>query len=319
MSGLTILVGEDVGPANLARIRAACPQAQVHLALSNAEMLAVAAQAEVIFTKRLPAEVLAAATRLCWVQAGIAGIEGMLAGGLREREVLLTNSSGAHGVPMSEIILAMMLSFATGMQALVRAQPRRERIRPQVVETKFELQGQTLCVLGLGDIGGTLAFKARALGMRVLGVRRGTQRHPAVVAQFAPEELLRALPEADHVALCLPLTAQTRGIVGAQELRALKPSAYIYNVGRGASIEPQALLQALREGWIAGAGLDVTAPEPLPDDSPLWDMPNVILTQHTSGSSPLNADRITDLFLENLAHYLRGEPLRNLIDKARGY
>jgi phosphoglycerate dehydrogenase-like enzyme len=119
--------------------------------------------------------------------------------------------------------------------------------------------------------------------------------------------------------LCLPLTAQTRSIIGERELRAMKPSAYIYNVGRGSSIDPDALLRALREGWIGGAGLDVTAPEPLPDDSPLWDMPNVILSQHTSGSSPYNADRITAIFTENLGHYLRDEPLTNVIDKTLGY
>ena len=132
-------------------------------------------------------------------------------------------------------------------------------------------------------------------------------------------QLLQALPKADHVALCLPLTPETRHIVAERELRAMKPSTYIYNVGRGASIEPKALLQALTEEWIAGAGLDVTDQEPLPEDSPLWDMPNVLLGQHSSGSSPLNADRITDIFLENLGRYVRGDPLINVVDRGLGY
>jgi phosphoglycerate dehydrogenase-like enzyme len=176
-----------------------------------------------------------------------------------------------------------------------------------------------LCVLGLGDIGGALATRALALGMRVVGVRRGGRAFPGLAATYTPDRLLEALPQADHVALCLPLTSETRAIVGEREFVAMRPTAYIYNVGRGASIDPDALLRALQSGRIAGAGLDVTSPEPLPDDSPLWDMPNVILTQHVSGDSPYNAHRITTIFADNLRRYLAGEPLQNLVDKARGY
>jgi phosphoglycerate dehydrogenase-like enzyme len=137
--------------------------------------------------------------------------------------------------------------------------------------------------------------------------------------RFGPDELRQAIPTADHVALCLPLTDETRGLISTPELRAFKPSAYIYNVGRGASIDAAALKRALQEGWIAGAGLDVTDPEPLPDDSYLWEMPNVILSQHTSGNSPFNADRITSIFVRNLDRYLAGEPLTNQVKKERGY
>lgn len=316
---LVILVGEDVGPANLARIRAVAPGAEVILCPEAESLVAAAPRADIIFTKRLPAAALAAAGRLRWVQSGTAGIEGMLAAGLRDRDVILTNASGAHGVPMAEVVLGMMLVFVTGLHTLIRAQAHRQRVRDAVVEQKSELEGQTLLVLGLGDIGGTLARKARHLGMHVIGVRRGAAPSPDVDEQHGPDDLLALLPRADHVALCLPLTAETRGIVSERELRAMRPTAFIYNVGRGASIDRDALPRALREGWIAGAGLDVTDPEPLPDDSPLWDAPNVILSQHSSGSSPRNADRITDIFCDNLARYLRGEPLRNRIDKARGY
>ncbi len=319
MPKLTILVGENVGEANLERIRQAHPEIELRLGFTDEEFLAAAPEADIIFTKRWPAETAKIAMRLRWVQAGTAGVERMLNTGLAERDVVLTNATGAHGVPMSEIILGMMLSFATGLHLLIRGQKQRQRLRDRVIKTKFELEGQTLCVLGLGDIGGTLACKAKALGMRVLGVRRSAERHPCVDAQYLPGQLLQALPQADHVALCLPLTGETRAIVAARELRAMKPTAYIYNVGRGASIEASALLQALRESWIAGAGLDVSDPEPLPDDSPLWDMPNVILSQHTSGSSPYNAERITTIFLDNLARYLKGAPLANVVDKTLGY
>ncbi|MBN1401983.1 MAG: D-2-hydroxyacid dehydrogenase [Anaerolineae bacterium] len=319
MTRLTVLVGEDVGPANLARMRAAHPEIVFVLCATEAAFQATAPEAEIIFTKGWPADTLSVARRLRWIQAGTAGVERILAAGVRESDVLLTNATGAHGIPMSEIILSMMLAFATGLHLLIAGQAARARLRERVLASKFELEGQTLVVIGLGDIGGTLAFKAQRLGLRVLGVRRSEAPHSHVDEQYTPDGLLTILPRADHVALCLPLTRETRAIVAEPELRAMRPSAFIYNVGRGASIEAEALLRALREGWIAGAGLDVTDPEPLPDESPLWEMPNVILSQHTSGSSPLNADRITSIFLDNLERYLSGAPLVNLIDKQLGY
>jgi phosphoglycerate dehydrogenase-like enzyme len=319
MTKRIVIVGEDVGQANLARMREAYPEIEFCFCPTAEECIRQAAGAEVFFSKRFPAEAFERARRLRWVQAGTAGVERLLAMNLGERGIVLTNATGAHGVPMSEMILAMMLAFATGLHTLLWAQRLHQRAREPVIEQKFELEGQTLCVLGLGDIGGTLARKAQALGMRVLGVRRSREPFPGLDGQYVPNQLLHALPEADHVALCLPLTKETRHIVAERELRAMKPSAYIYNVGRGASIEPAALLRALTERWIAGAGLDVTDPEPLPEDSPLWDMPNVLLGQHSSGSSPLNADRITNIFLENLGRYVRGDPLINVVDRARGY
>jgi phosphoglycerate dehydrogenase-like enzyme len=319
MTSLTVLIGEDVGEANLARMRATFPNVNFQLCRDEAAFHAVAPQADIIFSKRFFPRALDAATRLQWIQAGTAGVNHLLAMGLDKRDVLLTNASGAHGIPMAELILSMMLAFATGLHTLMRGQSRRGRVGKQVIRDKFELEGQTLCVLGLGDIGGTLARKAKKLGMKVFGVRRSHQPFAGIDGQVTPDRLMELLPQSDHVALCLPLTQETAGIIGATELRAMQSSAYIYIVGRGNSIEPNALLQALAEGWFAGAGLDVTDPEPLPDDSPLWEMPNVILSQHTSGSSPFNADRITTIFLDNLERFCNGTPLQNMIDKKMGY
>ncbi len=313
-----VLIGEDVGAANLARLRRDFPTAAFRFCLDPAEFVAAAADAEIIFSKSFPAGSLTTASHLRWVQAGTAGVDRVIAG-LTGREVLLTNASGAHGVPMAELVLGMMLSFAAGLHTAMRAPADYDLPRVQILREKFELEGQTLCVLGLGDIGGTLARKAQALGMRVIGVRRGTEPFPYVDAQVMPDRLLDVLPQADHLALCLPLTSETVGIVGAAELAAMKSSAYIYNVGRGSSIDPDPLIRALQSGRIAGAGLDVTDPEPLPADSPLWALPNVILSRHTSGSSPFNADRITALFAENLRRYLAGEPLLHQVDRQLGY
>jgi phosphoglycerate dehydrogenase-like enzyme len=319
MSRFVVLIGEDIGHKNLARLQQAHPDLTFRFCPEPAAFIANAAEAEVIFSKQFPPRTLAVAQKLRWMQAGTAGVNHLLAAGIGERDILLTNARGAHGIPMAEQILALMFAFAIRLPTLLQAQGEHRQVAAQVIREKFELAGQTLCVIGLGDIGGSLAQKAKHLGMRVLGVRRTKAAFPALDAQYTPDQLRDALSQADHVALCLPLTTATTAIVGEADLRAMKPSAYIYNVGRGASIEPTALVQALQEGWIAGAGLDVTDPEPLPADSPLWEMPNVILCQHTSGSSPYNADRITDIFLDNLSRYRRGEVLSNLVDKVQGY
>jgi phosphoglycerate dehydrogenase-like enzyme len=318
-SNLTVLIGENIGTDNLVRLRAEFPNVDFRFCMADEEWLKNAPYANVILSKRWPAEAMKRTPQLQWVQAGTAGVDHLLRSDLPGRGVLVTNSSGAHGDPISELILSHMLAFATGLNTAIRAQAERRYIQKEVVATKFELAGQTLCVAGLGDIGGALARKADALGMRVLGVRRAAKSAPGVSHVYTQEQLKTALSQADHVALCLPLTGDTRHFIGAEELRAMRRTAYIYNVGRGASIDEAALVRALQEGQIAGAGLDVTDPEPVPLDSPLWGMPNVILSQHTSGSSPHNANRVTDLFAANLARYLAGERLHQLIDPSRGY
>ena len=319
MSRTVVLIGEAIGEANLARLAQSHPDLEFRYCVERESYLANVPDAEIIFSKQFPPGTLELAQKLRWIQAGSAGVNHLLTAGIGERDILLTNARGAHGTPIAEQTLALMFAFANRLPTLVRAQAERHYVARQVIAEKFELAGQTLCVIGLGDIGGTLAQKAKALGMRVIGVRRATAPFAGLDAQYTPEQLPDALPQADHVALCLPLTVATTAMVGEGELRLMRPTAYIYNVGRGASILPNALIRALQAGWIAGAGLDCTDPEPLPADSPLWGMTNVILAQHTSGSSPYNADRITQIFLENLDRYCRSEPLNNLVDTVQGY
>jgi phosphoglycerate dehydrogenase-like enzyme len=313
------LIGEELGATNLARLQQQFPTVDFRLCLEDTEWLETAPRANVILSKRWPAAALQHTPALQWVQAGTAGVDHLLRSALPGRGVLITNSSGAHGDPISELILSHMLAFATGLNLAIRAQGARRHVQSEINQRKFELAGQTLCVIGLGDIGGTLARKADALGMRVIGVRRNPRPAPGVSYVYSNEQLTTALGQADHVALCLPLTSDTRHYIGAAELRAMRPTAYIYNVGRGASIDEPALVEALRQGVIAGAGLDVTDPEPVPAGSPLWEMTNVILSQHTSGMSPHNADRVTALFAANLTRFLAGEPLQQRIDPQLGY
>jgi phosphoglycerate dehydrogenase-like enzyme len=213
----------------------------------------------------------------------------------------------------------MLLAFARRLPFAFRAQSRRQWRAPEGDNT-FELAGQTVLIVGVGAIGERTAELCRALGMRVLGVRRSPENGVSGVEHmFAPADLLEALPEADFVVLTVPLTEETRGLIGPEELRTMQPSAYLINIGRGGTVQTDALVQALQAGQIAGAGLDVTDPEPLPEDSPLWDMPNVIITAHYSGSTPKYDERAMQIFKDNLRRYLAGEELQNQVDIELGY
>ena len=274
---------------------------------------------EVMFGSVVTAEILARADAVKWIHTRSAGVNSLPFEELAARGITVTNSR-VHGTPIAENFLALMLAFATGLHVLMPMQLRREWNPDGTDGVKFELEGQTLLIVGLGDLGATLARKAKGLGMRVVGARKRDLPGPEGVDEVIPlEGLTAALGRADHVALCLPLTRETTGFFREEHFRAMKGSAYLYNAGRGKSVDREALLQALRERWIAGAGLDTTDPEPLPPDDALWSLPNVLLTQHTSGSSPHLSRRVTDLFMENLRRYRSGEALLNVVDLKAGY
>jgi phosphoglycerate dehydrogenase-like enzyme len=214
-----------------------------------------------------------------------------------------------------------MLAFARQLPALVQAQ-RERRWLPPAVDSLFELSGQTLAIVGTGAIGTAIAERAAAFGMRVLGVRRSAaglvlpQGFSAMVSIAAIDTALR---DADHAVITLPLTAETRKLFATDRLAAMKRGAYLYNVGRGGVVDQDALLAALRSGQLAGAGLDVTEPEPLPAESPLWHEPGVILTAHSSGLTPRSFERYQALLVDNMRRFERGEEPLNVVDKARGY
>jgi phosphoglycerate dehydrogenase-like enzyme len=267
-----------------------------------------------------PNRLLPRARNLRWIQQWGAGADWLLrVPEAAEMDFVLTSASGVHAIPISEQILAYLLAFARGLHRAICAQVRHEWHR-ETKETLFELAGQTLLLIGVGAIGGRTAKVAAALGMRVLGVRRDPSLNaPDVEAMYSPERLLDALPEADFVVVTAPLTHETQGLIGERELRAMKPTAYIVNIGRGGTIHEDVLIRALQEGWIAGAGLDVFATEPLPADSPLWDMRNVIITGHYAGMTPQYDERALAIFLDNLRRYRAGQPLQNIVDKRLGY
>lgn len=316
---LRALVAIDLDAGTCARLEQEFPEVEFVFASDPGEVAAAAAGADVALAHSLTRDAVLAAGRLRWVQAGTMGVSHLLYSEFRERGVTVTNAR-AQGIPMAEMVLAMMFAFATRLPAFVDARTRRESVPPRTAPVRFELDGQILLILGLGDVGGTLARKAAAIGMRVLGVRRRPELPcPGVERVAGVDRLRELLPLAHHVVCTLPLTQGTRDFISTAEFDRLHPGAYLYNVGGGATVNRRELLRALRDGRLSGAGLDVTDPDPLPPEDPLWREPNVLLTHHTSGASPGNQQRIADIFAANLRRYLAGEPLLHVVDPALGY
>lgn len=257
-----------------------------------------------------------------WVQATSAGI-GQRVAELRyaERmpETVFTTASGVHAVPLAEFCVLGMIAFSRRLFQMVEQQRAREWTR----FAGSDLRGRTLAIYGYGSIGIEVARLACALGMRVHGIRRTSAGSrpgdPAVVELHPAESLPLVLPSAEFFVVAVPHTPQTEGAIGAAELALLPEGAVVINVGRGPVIDEPALIEALQSGHLRGAVLDVFATEPLPTDSPLWEMPNVLISPHSASTSDRENERITDLFCDNLRRYLDGEPLHNVLDPERRY
>ena len=316
----TVVVNVALEAEHVQRLREAFPDLTITIVEGELRPEAVA-DADAIVASRFSADVLAAAPRLRWLQTSGAGVDRWPLAELAAREVIVTNASGIHAINMSEHVLAMMLAFARQLPRFARAQQAAHWGDDTIREHLFELSGQTVLVVGLGDVGLGVAARARCLGMHVLGSRRRSdQPQPSEVDEVMPtDRLADALGRADHVVVTVPLTEQTRGLIDAGMIAAMRPGAYLYNVGRGGTIDTDAVISALNDGRLGGAGLDVTDPEPLPADSPLWSMPNVIITAHTSGATPRYWDRGVALVEDNIRRFQAGEPLRNVVDVAAGY
>ncbi|MHC8504200.1 D-2-hydroxyacid dehydrogenase [Pseudonocardia bannensis] len=251
-----------------------------------------------------------AADTMRWVHTASAGVDRLIFPGLVDSDVTLTNSRGVFDTPMAEYVLGVVLAFAKDLPQTLRLQDRREwRHR----ETEG-IAGRCAVVVGSGPIGRAIARLLTAAGLQV----RLVGRRPAD-GVHGIDELDALLPEADFLVLAAPLTDRTRGLLDAAALGLLKPTARVVNVGRGALVVQSDLVDALAAGRIAGAALDVFETEPLPADSPLWGMPNVIVSPHMSGDTVGWRDALVELFADNLARYRAGTPLRNVVDKARGY
>jgi phosphoglycerate dehydrogenase-like enzyme len=232
--------------------------------------------------------------------------------------IVFTNMQGAHGPAIAEHVFAMLLSLTRQLPRHREAQAEGRWSRDR--DGMSALAGRTLLVVGLGGIGTEVARRADAFDMRVLATARSAREAPAFVDHLGvADELDALLPEADVVVLCLPLTDATRGLFDAQRIARMKAGAYLLNIARGPIVDTDALIAALRDGRLAGAGLDVTDPEPLPDGHPLFALENVVITPHVAGAGEITAERRSAVFRENLRRFGAGEPLINVVDKEAGY
>ncbi|QLE49556.1 D-2-hydroxyacid dehydrogenase [Nostoc sp. C057] len=261
-------------------------------------------------------KVLTAAPRLRWQQSPSAGVNHILTPNFLQKDIMLTNGAGVHAIPISEFVLAFMLYHAKNLRKLQTLQDEHTWVRGVFLE---ELADATLLILGTGNIGQAIASRAKAFGVKVWGSRRHPEPLPNFDKIVGADEWRSLLPAADYVVIATPLTPETKGLIDEAALRSMRQSAYLINIARGAIVDETALFTALSEGWIAGAGLDTVATEPLPPESPLWSLPNAFITPHCSALSPRLRERIAQLFIDNLKRYQTGQPLRNVVDKKAGY
>jgi len=286
-----------------------------------AEWAALVAEAEIMFDvdRASDRDLARQAPRLRWVQLSSSGVGHVVEQmGLGDRPIVVTNAAGVHARPLAEFVLFAMLYFAKRMPRVL-ADQRRHHWERFALDT---LPGKTLGIVGFGHVGRAIARLARPAGLRIVAVRR-TSRDPSgspdVDAVYPPAGLRTLLHESDYVALIVPLTPETTGLLGKAELAATKPGAVLINVGRGQLVDETALVEALRSGHLGGAALDVFASEPLAAASPLWDLPNVLVTPHSMSTALGENEVLVDLFCDNLRRYLAGEAPRNVFDRERGY
>jgi phosphoglycerate dehydrogenase-like enzyme len=309
-------------------------QETCHNAGEVATALAHHPDTEILYAFHVPADILTLAPRLRWVQLHSAGADHLLDHALMSSDVSITSASGIHATPIAEYVFASILAYRWRIPHMTHCQRAGEWPSGRwSLYARPELRCSTLGIVGYGSIGREVGRLGQAFGMRVVALRRSPGRADAGYTprgtgdpkgavpdrMYAPEELGEMLAQCDYVVIALPMTPETRHLIGAAELRAMKSSAYLVNIARGPIVDEEALTHALREGWIGGAGLDVFEQEPLPSDSPLWGLENVLISPHVAGFSPRYDERAAALFGQNLARYLSGERLLNLVDKARGY
>lgn len=310
---LILLLG-NVDEARLAELREIAPSAELHLCKDAAELESKVDDA-VVVAGSVPAPALARAKALEWVHSWAAGPNSQLYPEMVASPVTLTCSKGNGAVPLAEH--AMMLMLMLNRQAMRWIEAQRERRWDPFMHD--ELAGKTCAILGTGYSGQDLAAKARAFHMRTIGLRRSALETPGFDEMYSADQLHDFLARADMLVVTAPNTPETRGMLGEAEFRAMKPDAYYICYSRGGIADDEVLLRALREKWIAGAGLDAHGQEPLPEDSPFWDLDNVIITPHNGATTPATKKRGYEVFRDNLRRWVAGEPLVNVVNKQMGY
>jgi phosphoglycerate dehydrogenase-like enzyme len=267
-------------------------------------------EAQIFMAIRFPDELMQRAGNIQWFHCMITGVDLILALPSLREGVILTSAKGIHGPQMSELAILLMLNLTRKYTRILRNQKKRAWVRrPQSL-----LYKKSVGILGVGVIGKEIARKCKAFDMTVHGITSKKREIEYVDHSYGPEELIEVLRTVDYFINVIPNTPETRNIIGEKEFRAMKPTAFFINIGRGETTNEEALVQALKEGRLAGAGLDVFCEEPLPEKSPFWDLDNVLITPHVGGLSDIYADQVLPVFEENLRRYLKGER-KNLINR----
>ena len=311
---MKIVLHPPVDAELFAQVQRTAPSADIVMVDREGAVGAVE-DAEILYGNYTP-EIIRAARSLKWVQSSGAGMDGKLIPEVLERDIVVTNASGIHAIQVAEHAWALTAALFRGLHVFFRTQLEHTWQQAPLVD----LCGATAGIVGFGGIGRRYAERARGFEMRILAVDiQGGDRPDYVEALWGIDRLDDVLTAADVVVIACPYTPQTGKLIDARALGRMKKTAFLVNVARGRIVDEAALIQVLRDGGIAGAGLDVFEQEPLPAESPLWDTENVIITTHAAGASSYRHGRLVDFFCENLRRYLAGEPLLNVVDKALGY
>ncbi len=305
------------------RLRQDFPRLEV-VHLSNYDrVMEEIADADIAISWSLRGDQIIAAKKLKWIHSTATAVHALMSPELIASEIVVTNARDVHGPVVAEHALALAFALAKRLPQAVRFQQQKHWAQHDLWESSprpRELNGATMTIVGLGGIGRPLADLASSVGMRVIGVREHPEREcDGVDLMYGFDALEEALSEGDFVVLALPVTPKTHHLINAERLARLQPEAYLINVGRGVLIDEDALVRALRAKSFAGAALDVTSEEPLPPESPLWEMENVLITPHIAGLTEFMWERHYGHYTENLRRFLMGEPLLWVVDKEKGY
>jgi phosphoglycerate dehydrogenase-like enzyme len=315
-----VLAAPQVSEPRVAEMRERFPNVQFVVPASREEVPAAVADADAFFGSIRPEE-FAAAKKLRWIQASSAGVEWVArVPALIQSDVDVTNMRGAHAATIAEHTFALLLALTRALPEYAAFQQRQEWGRGQVRDRMRGIKGLTMGIVGFGNIGRAIAHRAVGFEMQVLAVDAQSVPPSDGVGEVWPLSRLNDLcRESDVPTISAPITRETRGMVGPEQIGLLKDGSYVLALSRGGIVDEPALIAALESGKLAGAGLDVTATEPLPEGDPLWKAPHLIITPHTSAASTLTSDLVWSIFAENVDHFVKGEPLTNICDKELGY
>jgi phosphoglycerate dehydrogenase-like enzyme len=305
-------------PAEIQQIESQGKDVKITVPVDSEELSRLLPEADVVFGA-INAEMLARAKNLRWLQATEAGVDRLLFPELIASRVVMTNMARMFAPAISETAIALLLSLTRGLNRYYIPQFAKRTWRPE--RNLVEVDGMTMGIVGLGGLGSATAMRAHyGFNMRILATDAKPMARPVFVDTLRePAWLMEMVPQVDILVSAAPATKETLGIFDERVFKAMKKTAYFINISRGTLVENEALVRALKEGWIAGAGLDVANPEPLPSSHPFWDCPNLVITCHTAGYAPQRQIRLVGLLAENVRRYSSGLPLMNVVDKQRGY